>query len=88
MSTKTRQMRRLDEKFATSEDDPSSLLWVNGTTDKRFDIAGNKFYDISTKKHLEVDAFHPLFFTQDARYALKYVQSHISKDYDVDSSAS
>jgi len=37
--------KKLTERFETSEKEPESMLWGNGTTDKRFDIAGNVFVD-------------------------------------------
>ena len=80
---------KLHEAFKTSKQDASSLIWANGTTDKRFDVNGNKFYNIELKgEHLAIDPFHPLFMTHDVQYIFKYVQSHITKDYDFSSNKS
>lgn len=72
----------VNEKFVTSEKDPASLLWVNGTTDKRFDINGNWFKDVSNENELgKLSPWNPCYFTSDIGYAFRYIQGHISTDY-------
>lgn len=80
----------IQEKFETSHKDPSTLLWANGTTDKRFDINGNKFYLRNTqqKQYNDIDIFDPLFLTHNIPLVFNYVSSHISRDYEVTSGTS
>ena len=79
--------RKLVERFETSDKKPESMLWGNGTTDHRFDLAGNTFVDPDDRQKAgQIDPMNPMFLTHDVDYILKYVKSHISKDYKVDSS--
>ena len=73
------------EAFKTQAGDPSTLLWANGTTDKRFDIVKNHFVDpMSSSEASKIDFARPLYLTNDIPYLFKYVSSHVTKDFDVD----
>ena len=64
----------VNEAFVTSSEKPESLIWANGTTDKRFDIAGNKFFDTSSSgSHTKISALNPIYMTNDVKYIFKYV---------------
>ena len=73
----------ISEKFITSTSKPEDLLWVNGTTDKRFDIAQNKFRDVSSGDLAKLSPFTPMYLTSNINYALSYVKSHASKDFGI-----
>ena len=72
----------VNESYIVDKNNPSTILWGNGSTDHRFDMAHNVFYcnDAGNPTGI-VDWCHPLFFTNNMKYMFKYVQSHISKDY-------
>lgn len=72
----------LNEKYVTSKDKPESLIWVNGTTDKRFDMGKNVFRDISNPSEAaKLSPLNPCYLTSDISYAFKYIQGHITTDY-------
>ena len=52
---------------------PANDIWVNGTTEVRFDVAAGKFS--------KTDIWHPLFLTNDCRYAFEYSKQHAAKDF-------
>ena len=54
---------------------PANDIWVNGTTEVRFDVAAGKFS--------KTDIWHPLFLTNDCRYAFEYSKQHAAKDFNV-----
>lgn len=54
---------------------PANDIWVNGTTEIRFDVAAGKFS--------KTDIWHPLFLTNDCRYAFEYSKQHAAKDFNV-----
>ena len=76
--------KMLLEKYVTSESDPSTLLWCNGTTDMRFDIGSNKWKDINNSSDAAVTSpLSPIYLTSNIKYALDCLKSHITKDFKV-----
>ena len=56
-------------------------MWVNGTTDMRFDLGKNEFKSIATGNTAKLSPFSPMYLTSNIKYAFGYVSSHINKDY-------
>lgn len=71
----------LNEKFMTRPEEPSKILWANGTTDFRYDVANHHFVDPSDKNRAsKIDFAYPLYLTNNVPYMFTYVESHITKD--------
>ena len=81
-ATYQRNNLHLQESFISSKDSPEKLIWVNGTTDMRFDLAKNKFKDIAGG-YAQLSPFSPMYLTSNIKYALSYINSHVSKDFGI-----
>jgi len=69
----------VEEKIIDASDD----LWVNGTTLQRWNPKTKMFRVWNGGEAVETLASisHPIFFTNDINYAVRYAEQHLSKDY-------
>lgn len=65
--------------------DPSTCVWVNGTTTQRFDLSSKKF---SHRDGSETDEYHPLFFSMNIPDSISYSIMHGSGDFGNDTRTS
>lgn len=71
-----------NEAYAIDTSQPSTLLWCNGTTDKRFDIGSNVWRSVTGgASSNELSPLSPMYLTSNVKYALKCLEGHVSKDF-------